>query len=165
VTNGAATAARLTVQRDGKTGPSCSSPRYDASTKLMRIGFAYDQIEHHRPCGRRAKGERMGSSPADVLGAGADLHPEGASRSGRRVLRGDAPGLHLTLRLRCGSSRSSPCRWRHQPVSFLPRRRPHGRRCGARTGNSFRVIERASVIGFILIMFLFVTARPTTSAA
>jgi regulator of sigma E protease len=42
----ATTPARVTIQRDGQTLTLLVTPRYDAQAKRMRIGYSYGDIEH-----------------------------------------------------------------------------------------------------------------------
>ena len=81
------TAAAITVKRDGRTLTFHVKPRYDATQKRMRIGFAYDQVQHVHPLGVGGAAQESVDAmwcvtKRDGLGLGPDLHrPRSASRS------------------------------------------------------------------------------------
>ena len=164
----ATTPARVTIRRDGRVRTFLLTPRYDPATKLMRIGFSYDQLEHSQPLtvggAARQSLDAMWFVTSRTFSALARIFtPEGrkqisgvvgsyeATRQAFRLDTETALRILAIISLSLAIINLFP---------FLPLDGGHIFWAVAEKVRGraipFGVIERASVVGFILIMFLFV---------
>jgi regulator of sigma E protease len=164
----ATTPARLVIRRDGQTLTFLLRPRYDPSTKLMRIGFAYDDVEHHQPLGAGGAAKESVNAMWFVTSKTFSALARIFTPEGRKQISG-VVGSYETTRQAFTLNTETALRILAiislslaiiNLFPFLPLDGGHIFWAVAEKVRGraipFRVIERASVVGFILIMFLFV---------
>jgi regulator of sigma E protease len=164
----AATPAKVVVRRNGKLLTFTLRPRYDAAAKRTRIGFAYDADEHHQyvSVGKAAglSADAMWFVTSKTFSALARIFtPQGRKQISGVVGSYEATRQAFTLDTQTALRILAIISLSLAIINlfpFLPLDGGHIFWAVAEKVRGraipFKVIERASVVGFVLIMFLFV---------